>query len=76
MSSCSPPNKVVFPRKELSDVEQRIREKLQERKMDQNLDVLDKDPEVELEEGKKFLVNMLCLVTVHVLHCHTKLIVL
>ena len=54
MSDCPPSNKVIFPRKKLSDVEQRIHEKIQERKMNQGLAVPDVEgPEVELAEGKK-----------------------
>lgn len=62
MPDSSAPNKVFFPRKELSELERRIRKKLQERNPDQEIDDygLGKDEEVELEKGEKksFLTNL------------------
>lgn len=80
MSNGSLPNRVRFPRKQLSGVQQRIRERLRERKINQGLAVSDdEDPEVEVElaEGKKSLSETIlsgfCTVTnasYHRRHCH------
>ena len=54
MSDTSQPNRVRFPRKSLSELERKIREKRRKRKMNQGLIVSDEeeeDPVVELAEG-------------------------
>lgn len=74
MSDCSLPNKVIFPRK-LSDIEQRIRKKIREKKKSQGLlPVLDEENlEVELAKGKELLSEYIYYNThdsFNRYHCH------
>lgn len=55
MSNSSQPNKVQFPRKEVSELERKLREKRRERKINQGFVVSSEDEEdlaVELATGK------------------------